>query len=99
MGGIESPRELAAGIHPAVLSDRGLAAALDELAARLSIPVSLEIAELALPGPVEASVYFLCSEALTNVIKHAAASSTSVRISERDRQLIVEIRDDGVGGA
>jgi PAS domain S-box-containing protein len=98
-GGIEALRELAAGIHPAILSDRGLAAALDELAAGLAIPVRLEIADLELPASLNASVYFFCSEALTNVIKHAAARSASISVTESDGVLTVEVRDDGSGGA
>jgi PAS domain S-box-containing protein len=97
--GIEALRDLAAGIHPAILSDMGLGAALDELAARLPIPVLLEVANLELPASLKASVYFFCSEALTNVIKHAAASSACVGIAARDGLLTVEVRDDGIGGA
>jgi PAS domain S-box-containing protein len=99
MDGIESLRELAAGIHPAILSDRGLAAALDALAARLSIPVRLEGVDLHLPATLESSIYFFCSEALTNVIKHAAASYASVTVAISDGRLMVEVRDDGIGGA
>ena len=96
---IEGLRELAAGIHPAILTDRGLAAAMDALAARFPIPIELDVPDLRLPGSVEASLYFLCSEALTNVVKHARAHSASVRIAlERDR-CVVEIRDDGIGRA
>ena len=97
--GIETLRELAAGIHPAILSDRGLAAALDALAARLPIPIRLEGVDRALPAPLESSIYFFCSEALTNVVKHAAASSASVAVAIGDGRLIVEVRDDGIGGA
>ncbi|HWX95343.1 MAG TPA: GAF domain-containing protein, partial [Solirubrobacteraceae bacterium] len=98
-GGIEALRDLAAGIHPAILSDLGLAAALDELAARLPIPVLVDVADLELPASLRASVYFFCSEALTNVIKHAAASSASVSITPRDGLLTVAVHDNGVGGA
>jgi PAS domain S-box-containing protein len=97
--GIEALRELAAGIHPAILSDRGLAAALDALAARLPIPVRLEGPDLDLPATLESSVYFFCSEALTNVVKHAAASYASVTVSVRNGRLVVEVHDDGIGGA
>jgi PAS domain S-box-containing protein len=97
--GIEELRELAAGIHPAILSDRGLAAALDALAARMPIPVSLDVAELDLPPSIEASIYFFCSEALTNVVKHAAATSSSVSIRIQDDVLTIQVQDDGVGGA
>jgi PAS domain S-box-containing protein len=97
--GIESLRELAAGIHPAILSDRGLAAALVSLVERMPIPVVLDVAVPKLPPAVEASVYFFCSEALTNVAKHAAASTAWVSVAVHDRELIVEVRDDGIGGA
>jgi PAS domain S-box-containing protein len=97
--GIETLRELAAGIHPAILRDGGLAAALDALAIRLPIPVTLEVAQLELPVALQASVYFFCSEALANVIKHAAASTASVTVTRHEDQLTIEIRDDGVGGA
>jgi PAS domain S-box-containing protein len=97
--GIEALRELAAGVHPAILSDRGLAAALDALAARLPIPVRLHGVDIDLPATLESSIYFFCSEALTNVVKHAAANQASVTVAIRDEWLIVEVRDDGVGGA
>jgi PAS domain S-box-containing protein len=97
--GIEDLREIAAGIHPAVLTQRGLAAAIGTLAAQLPIPVELDVPDQRLPAPVEASVYFFCSEALTNVVKHARATCASVRVNLDDRQCAVEVRDDGVGGA
>lgn len=97
--GIETLRELAAGIHPAVLSDFGLAAALDELARAAPLPVSLHVDHVQLEPNVEASIYFFCSEALTNVVKHASAQSASVRITASSSELTIEIRDDGVGGA
>ncbi len=97
--GIENLRELAAGIHPAILSDRGLAAALDSLADQMPIPVTLDIVVPKLSSALEASVYFFCSEALTNVAKHAAATNAWVSVLARARQLTVEVRDDGVGGA
>ena len=93
-------RELARGIHPAVLSDRGLDAALEALASRAPVPVELEatIGEQ-LPEPVEQAVYFVVSEALTNVAKHAHASQASVRAARHDGRVVVEVSDDGVGGA
>jgi PAS domain S-box-containing protein len=97
--GIEDLREIAAGIHPAVLSQRGLAAAVDALAVRLPIPVQLEVPERRLPAPLEASVYFFCSEALTNVVKHARATFAWVRLEIEDDRCAVEVRDDGIGGA
>jgi PAS domain S-box-containing protein len=97
--GIETLRELAAGIHPAILSHQGLAAALDALAVRMPIPVSLDVDGIELLPPLQASVYFFCSEALTNVVKHACASAAWVSVATRDAQLSVEVRDDGIGGA
>ena len=97
--GVETLRELAAGVHPAILSDMGLKAALEAFAGRMPLPLSLEVEDLELPPAVEASVYFFCSEALANVVKHAAATVASVRVQAVDRQLRVEVRDDGIGGA
>jgi PAS domain S-box-containing protein len=97
--GIENLRQLAAGIHPAILTDRGLRAALDSLVARMPIPVSLDVATLELSPVIEVIAYFFCSEALTNVIKHAAASQAWVSVSAREDELTIEVRDNGVGGA
>ena len=97
--GIDGLRELAAGIHPAILTNRGLAAAIEALAGRLPIGVELDILEARLAEQVEASVYFFCSEALTNVVKHSRAKLASVVIARENGRLTVEIRDDGVGGA
>jgi signal transduction histidine kinase len=97
--GVETLRELAAGVHPAVLGDMGLRPALEALAARIPLPLSVEVADLELPEAVEASVYFFCSEALTNVVKHAKASAASVKAEAVDGQLRLEVCDDGIGGA
>ncbi len=97
--GIENLRELAAGIHPAVLTDRGLAAALDALAVRMPVPVELDITAFGLSPIIETSVYFFCSEALTNVAKHAAANEAWVTVCLRDGHVLIEVGDDGVGGA
>ena len=93
-------RELARGIHPAILSDRGLCAALDALVARMPIPVEcrLEDKERAAPA-VEAAAYFVVAEALTNVAKYANASRAWVSVRRADELLEVEVVDDGVGGA
>jgi PAS domain S-box-containing protein len=97
--GIEALRELAAGIHPAILTDRGLAAAVEALVKTMPVSTEVDIAEVALPASMEASVYFFCSEALTNVVKHARATSARVQIEVEDSCLLVEIEDDGIGGA
>jgi PAS domain S-box-containing protein len=97
--GIEDLRGIASGIHPAILTQRGLAAAIDSLAAGLPISVQLDVPDSRLPAPVEASVYFFCSEALTNVVKHAHAASAWVRVKLIDDRCAVEVRDDGIGGA
>jgi len=93
-------RELAAGIHPAILTHRGLGPAVERLASRMPLPVRvLETPAGRLSPPVEASVYFVVSEGLTNVAKHAAASAATVRIGTADGVLTVEVSDDGAGGA
>jgi PAS domain S-box-containing protein len=98
--GISDLRDLAAGIHPGILTDRGLVAAVEALASRLPLPVSVtHDLPRRLSAPVEASVYFLVSEALTNVGKHAHAHEAHVAIRSEADRLVVEIGDDGVGGA
>jgi signal transduction histidine kinase len=97
---LEELRELARGIHPAVLSDRGLQGAIEALAGRLPIPVELSDApEDRLPAPIEAAAYFVVAEALTNVVKYADASHASVSVVRHNGHAVVEVRDDGVGGA
>ena len=98
-GAIDDLREIAAGIHPAILTQRGLAVALGALADRLPVPVQLDLPRRRLPDPIEASVYFFCSEALTNVVKHARARSAWVVVAADDDRCAVEVRDDGIGGA
>ena len=92
-------RDLARGIHPAVLADRGLDAAISALAARSPVPVGVEVATGRLPGPVESTAYFVVAEALTNAAKHARAAEIGVRITRHRDLLIVEVIDDGAGGA
>jgi signal transduction histidine kinase len=93
-------RELARGIHPAVLTDRGLAAAVEALATRAPLPVELGgLPAQRLPEPIEVAAYFVVSEALTNVAKYASASHASVSVSQSNGHLTVLVRDDGVGGA
>jgi len=96
----EELRELARGIHPAVLTDRGLGPALDALAGRAPLPVELkQLPGDRLPAPVESAAYFVVSEALTNVSKYAQASYAQVSVERVNGRVTVEVRDDGVGGA
>jgi PAS domain S-box-containing protein len=98
--GLADLRELAHGIHPAVLTDRGLPAALESLAARSHVPVTLEGSLATRPEPaVETALYFTALEALTNVAKYAGASEVTVRVAEDEDNVAVAIRDDGRGGA
>jgi PAS domain S-box-containing protein len=93
-------RELARGIHPAVLTERGLAPAIGALVTRASVPVEvLEVPDGRLPPIAESTAYFTVSEALTNVTKYAQASYATVRLAQENGALVVEVRDDGVGGA
>jgi signal transduction histidine kinase len=93
-------RELARGIHPAVLTDRGLGAALEALAQRAPLPVDLdEMPDDRLPSAVEAAAYFVVAESLTNVAKYSGAQHASVRVGRLDGFAVVEVSDDGVGGA
>jgi len=96
----EELRELARGLHPPVLTDRGLVAAIESLAGRSPLPVSVE-AEVddRAPPSAEAAAYFVVSEALTNVVRHAEAKQAVVRVDRVDGRLHVEIQDDGRGGA
>ena len=97
---LEELRELARGIHPAVLTDRGLEPALQALVSRAPVPVTVAQAPGdRLPEPVEAAAYYVVSEALANVVKYARASAATVRVSREDGRALVEVADDGVGGA
>jgi signal transduction histidine kinase len=97
---VEELRDLASGIHPAVLSQRGLDAALESLANRSSVPVELHVAlDERLPSSAETAAYFVVAEALTNVAKYAEATHARVTVRREDGDAVVEIRDDGVGGA
>jgi signal transduction histidine kinase len=98
--GLTELRELARGIHPAILGDKGLEGALRTLVARAPIPVNvLELPDQRLPGPVETAVYFVISEALTNVAKYAHASEVNVSVAQMDGVAVVRVSDDGIGGA
>jgi signal transduction histidine kinase len=93
-------RELARGIHPAVLTERGLEPALYALATRAPVPVAIEsVPDRRLPGAVESTIYFVVSEALANVAKYARATHASVRVEESSGWIHVEVADDGIGGA
>jgi signal transduction histidine kinase len=97
---LEELRELARGIHPAVLTDRGLESALEALTSRAPLPVRLEVeSEDRLPGPVESAAYFVVSEALTNVAKYAQATEATVAVRRSNGRVTVDVSDDGVGGA
>jgi signal transduction histidine kinase len=93
-------RDLARGIHPAILTNRGLPAALDDLAGRASVPVEVVAAPgERLPDQVEAAAYFVVSECLVNIDKHAQATAAQVSVTPRHGHLLVTVSDDGVGGA
>jgi PAS domain S-box-containing protein len=99
-GAISDLRELAGGLHPTLLSTRGLRAAIEALAEESPIPVEpLDVPDERFAPVVESTVYFLISEALTNVLKHADATSAAVRVGVAESALTVEVRDNGVGGA
>jgi signal transduction histidine kinase len=97
---LEELRAVARGIHPAVLTAHGLAVALEQVTARAAVPVRLGIdAAGRFPEQVEVAAYYVVAESLTNVAKHAHASRASVDIGRMSEELIVEVADDGVGGA
>ena len=97
--GLAELRELARGLHPAVLTERGLAPAIAALAARAPVKVTVDADGGRLPAPVEVAAYFVVSEALTNVAKYAQATEASVAVRRDDGLVTVEVADDGVGGA
>jgi len=93
-------RDLARGIHPAILTNRGLPAALEDLASRATVPVEVVAApDERLPGAVEAAAYFVVSECLANIGKHADAEAATVAVRAQNGHVTVEVSDDGVGGA
>jgi signal transduction histidine kinase len=97
---LDELRDLARGIHPAVLRDRGLGPALNALAARA--PVTVQVAALPrerLPEPVETAAYYLLAKALTNVARHAHATVVTVSVTRTGDRARIEVRDDGTGGA
>lgn len=96
----ETLRDTVRGIHPAVLTDRGLSAALDELAERTPVPIRLDVADIGrLPRAVETAGYYLVTEAITNAAKHTASTRVLVRVRVTDGVLVVAVTDDGHGGA
>src|SRR4051794_39360769 len=97
--GIADLRELAAGVHPTILTNRGLRSAIEALADHSPVPVDIDVPDDRFPAHVEAAAYFLPAEALTNVAKHAEASRATVAMQQRDGHLVVSVVDDGIGGA
>jgi signal transduction histidine kinase len=97
---LQELRELSQGIHPGILTERGLGPALQELAYRAPLPVDVAVSlDGRLPDRVEAAAYFVVAEALTNVTKYASAEAVSVSVQRRNGRALVEVADDGVGGA
>jgi signal transduction histidine kinase len=93
-------QDFSRGIHPAILSERGLGPALRALARRSAVPVDLDVTAAArCPEPVEIAAYYVASEALANTMKHARASSVEISLAARYGSLVLSVRDDGVGGA
>jgi signal transduction histidine kinase len=97
--GLDELRDLAAGLHPTILTTGGLGAALDARAAMSALPVTVDAPDARYPAETEVAVYFLVGEALANVDKHARASRAEVRVVEDGTKLTVVVSDDGVGGA
>jgi PAS domain S-box-containing protein len=97
--GLDELREIARGLHPALLAEHGLRRALEVLGERLPVEVAVDAPAERLPAPIEATAYYIASEALTNVVKHAAASHARVRVEREGDVLRCEISDDGRGGA
>jgi signal transduction histidine kinase len=96
---VEELRQLAGGIHPGILTQGGLAVALAALASKAPLPVSVDVELDRLEPELEATAYFVAAEGLTNVTKHAHASSASLRACIDEGKLVIEVADDGVGGA
>jgi signal transduction histidine kinase len=97
---LDELRELARGIHPAILSDRGLAPAVQALTRRISLPIDCDLrVEGRLPYAVEAAAYFVVAEAITNVVKYSEAGRATVRAWREGDRVEVEVVDDGIGGA
>jgi PAS domain S-box-containing protein len=97
--GLEELREIARGLHPAILGEHGLCRALEVLAGRIGVEVDIDVLHDRLPGHIEATAYYIVSESLTNVVKHAQACRASVSVRRDGALLRCEIADDGRGGA
>jgi signal transduction histidine kinase len=96
---IREVRDLARGLHPTILTEAGLAAAVDALAERTPLPVRVAIPDRRFPPPVEAAAYFVVAEALTNVVRYAGAAEARVSATIDGDRLTVGVEDDGAGGA
>jgi signal transduction histidine kinase len=97
---LDELRDVAHGLHPAVVSGHGLAVALESLAARAAVPVALTIGiDGRLPEHVEVAAYYVVSESLTNISKHARANTATVDVTGIPGRVVVEVVDDGIGGA
>jgi signal transduction histidine kinase len=97
---IEELRELARGVHPAILTEEGLGAALRSLADRSPLPVIVAaVPENGLPQEIASAAYFLACEALTNAVKHALPSRVTIRAEQTNGSLVISVEDDGIGGA
>jgi signal transduction histidine kinase len=92
-------RELARGIHPAVLTDQGLDAAVRTLAARAPVPVTVKSDSERLPAHIETAAYFVVAEALANIAKYAHATRAHITVAHQNGNAIIDVQDDGVGGA
>ena len=97
--GLAELRELARGLHPSILAEEGLAAAVESLSDRSPVPVELRLGEMGRNPPLEATAYYVLAEAMANVVKHARASHVRIDIAERDGILTLVAADDGIGGA
>ena len=96
---IDDLRDLSAGLHPSVLTHRGLRAAVASLTGRTPIPVAIDVPDERFPEVIEGTAYYVIAEALANVVKHARASEAHVSVSEAGARLVIVVRDDGRGGA
>jgi signal transduction histidine kinase len=96
---VEELRELARGVHPAVLTEEGLAGALVSLGSRMPVPVRIDAPDDRFPAEIEAAAYFVACEAIANAVKHSLATEIRVSAQRRNGTLVIEIEDDGVGGA